>query len=79
MIHELRVTDKDGMPVSLAAGTTVGITVHGSESYEGRVVNSDQGGVTHIDFDDEVYAAYRAERDSSRPSGIFRNQEVGGS
>jgi hypothetical protein len=53
MIYELRVTDKEGMPVSLAAGTTVGITVHGSESYEGRVVNSDQGGVTHIDFDDE--------------------------
>jgi hypothetical protein len=63
MIHELRVTDKEGMPVRLAAGTAVGITVDGSESYEGIVVSSDQGGVIGIDFDDEVYAAYSAERD----------------
>jgi hypothetical protein len=78
MIHELRVTDKEGVPVRLVAGTAVGITIDGSASYEGIVVSSDQGGVVGIEFDDEVYAAYCAERDSNRPAGRFRNHEVRG-
>ena len=60
MIHELRVVDGDGAAVRLALGSEVAITVDGSESYSGRVVDSDQGGATQVDFDDETYAAYRA-------------------
>jgi hypothetical protein len=78
MVHELRVTDKQGFPVQLVAGSLVALTVDGSENYQGSVLDSDQGGVTRIDFADEVYAAYRAARDSQRPAGRFRNQEVGG-
>jgi hypothetical protein len=78
VIHEIRVTDTDGVPVQLVPGSPVGITVDGADSYQGCVLDSDQGGATRIDFDDEVYAAYRAARDSKRPSGWFRNQEVGG-
>ncbi len=78
MIHELRVTDKEGLPVELAPGSPVKITVDSSGSFQGRVVESDQGGVASIDFENEVYAAYMAARDSKRPGTRFRNKEVGG-
>jgi hypothetical protein len=76
MIHELRVMDKDGEPVQLTPGSAVAITVDGSESYSGRVVRSDPGGATRVDFDDSVYAEYRAARTSKR-APRFRNTEAG--
>jgi hypothetical protein len=57
MVHELRVLDEGGEPVQLVPGSAVAITVDGSEGYGGRVIRSDQGGVTRVEFDDSVYTA----------------------
>jgi hypothetical protein len=74
--HRLRVTDEDGLPVQLIPGRSVEITVDGSEGFEGEIVSSDEQGVTTVDFEEDVYTAYRAARDSERPAARFRNFEA---
>jgi hypothetical protein len=77
VIHELRVTDKQGLPVELGVGMPLALTVEG-ESFRGRVASSDAGGAVGVEFDEDVYAAYVAARKSKRPGGWFRSEEVGG-
>jgi len=77
MIHELRVVDGEGRPVELTPGKPVALTING-ESFEGTVLDSDQGGVARLHFDPETCATYRKARESSRPAAWIRSEDVGG-
>jgi hypothetical protein len=64
-IHELRVLDEEGLPVELGIGLPISLSAEG-ESFAGRVASSDRGGVVRVEFDDDVYDAYRSARASKR-------------
>jgi hypothetical protein len=76
-LHELRVVDGEGRPVELTPGKPVALRVNG-ESFEGTVADSDQGGVAHLDFNAETYAALHKARASKRSGRMDHSEDIEG-